>query len=852
MISSVNRNLEIAIEKSRFLKSFEASFEHVSYTGLEVMNEMSSEIISTVRKRRMFSPVVILTDTVDVQTAVKWMKLGVDDVLDISRYDELESVVRELIPNYQDKIESKASGHYLHMLAEYLDEIIFEFDYSPTQHQKWKLNYLSPSFEKILGYKTNHFLENQVLWGSIIHPDDIYEMTEKTRLVIRSQKSGYRRYRMRHHLSGEYVWIEDHISTVTNEAGAVSQLVGIARDVDAEHKATKELETKQLLLAEAERLANMGSWKYDIEKSHLEISDSLKRILGIEEEQMLDSPQFLEHFVPIEERSEIRRFLDVVSLNGQAKEHDHSVISNRGDRIQVQTTLRALRNQNGELKGFLGTTQNITDRKESEQKINESKKFIESIIETSPSIIYVIDYNTKLMTHGMKRFAEYFGYSPEEVEVMPNGVDDLVHPDDIEAVQKQELLLASSEKGTVVPTEFRLQHREGHWVWVAIHSKIFEWDKNGRPSKGIGSVVDINKRKESDKKFEAVAENAIAGIFIMQNDRLTYANPAIAEITGYSIPELTEIHFLEFLHPSIRKEAANFPLKLLKRRSRRFRNEQIVVRKDKTERYAEITTSIINFEGNPALLGVVFDISDRKRSEIERNELIDRLTTQNKNLEDFSYIISHKLRSPVASILGLIELMDPSEFSSQNEEMMGHLLSSTQNLDEVIQDLAKTMSIKKISFDQMEKVETNQALRSVKQALADRIEKSKAMVVVDIPEGQSFVTNRSFLKNILYNLLSNAIKFRNPDRNLVIKVQSSIIGNHVEITVKDNGMGIDMEVNRDRVFKLYERFHPEINGRGIGLHLVKTQVETLGGSLSVESEIDKGSTFKILLPKPKM
>ena len=848
LLSTVNRNLEIEIEKSAFLQKVNGHFEQVSYTGIESSDEISTDIISMVRKRRPFSPVIILTDTVDVPTAIKWMKLGIDDVLDISRFSELEKSIRKGLEVYEIKLEERSTNHYLNLLADHLDEIIFEFDYLPQHAKKWKLNYCSKSLENVLGYKVSTWIANPQIWSENIHPEDLQQVKDTTRKAYRMQRREYRKYRIRSAKTQEYVWLEDHISPILNDRNEVVQFVGVARDIHSQIKASAELETKRTLLSEAESLVNMGSWKFDVVKNKVEVSDSLKSMLGVPDESLFNNPNFMVEYVPVNVRSEVEEFLNVVHLNGQTKVHEHNLLSKTGDTRFVQTTLRGLRNDNGELKGVIGTTRDITTQKKQESEIERSKKFIESIIDTSPSIIYVIDYRTKLMEHGMKRFAEYFGYTSGEIEVMPNGVDDLVHPDDLASIESQEKKLAEAADGSVVPIEFRVQHRDGHWVWVMVHSKIFERDSDGTPIKAIGTVVDINKRKESDKKFEAVAENAIAGIFIMQNDRVIYANPAISEITGYSIDELSDIHFLEFLHPSIRQEAAKFPMKLLQRKSKNFHNEQIIVRKDKTERYAEITTSMINFEGNPAMLGVVFDISDRKKSEIDRNKLIDRLTIQNKNLEDFSYIISHKLRSPVASIMGLIDLLDENGLSAQNLELLEHLTSSTQNLDAVIQDLSKTMNIKKTSDEQWEEVDLGNVVKSVRQALSDRIENNKAMIGVDIADLENLYSIRSYLQNILFNLLSNALKFRDPERHPIIKIVSGQIGDQIELLVKDNGLGIDLETNKDRIFKLYERFHPEINGRGIGLHLVKTQVESLGGSIHVESEVGKGSTFKILMP----
>jgi signal transduction histidine kinase len=107
---------------------------------------------------------------------------------------------------------------------------------------------------------------------------------------------------------------------------------------------------------------------------------------------------------------------------------------------------------------------------------------------------------------------------------------------------------------------------------------------------------------------------------------------------------------------------------------------------------------------------------------------------------------------------------------------------------------------------------------------------------------------RSYVQSILYNLVSNAIKYRSPDRPLQIDVHTFPEGGFICLEVKDNGLGIDLEKNQQKMFGMYKRFHKQIPGKGLGLHLVKTQIEAVGGSIAVESEKGKGTTFKVLFP----
>jgi signal transduction histidine kinase len=110
------------------------------------------------------------------------------------------------------------------------------------------------------------------------------------------------------------------------------------------------------------------------------------------------------------------------------------------------------------------------------------------------------------------------------------------------------------------------------------------------------------------------------------------------------------------------------------------------------------------------------------------------------------------------------------------------------------------------------------------------------------------VSVRSYVQSILFNLLTNAIKYRSPHRPLEIEVFSYQEGNFICLGVQDNGLGIDLEKYQDKLFGMYKRFHQHIDGKGLGLHLVKTQIEALGGSIAVESAKGEGTTFKVMFP----
>jgi signal transduction histidine kinase len=235
----------------------------------------------------------------------------------------------------------------------------------------------------------------------------------------------------------------------------------------------------------------------------------------------------------------------------------------------------------------------------------------------------------------------------------------------------------------------------------------------------------------------------------------------------------------------------------------------------------------------------------------ELTETNHELIKHNNELRQFSYTVSHNLRGPVASLMGLLKLFQPENLSPDNAEIFHHIETSTQRLDNIIKDLSKIIDIRNDIFQIRQQIDLAFEVQEILSVLNREIISQNILIHKNIEEGRVIYSVRPMVHSILYNLISNALKYRSPDRRAVIEISSSEDVRNYYITVRDNGMGIDMERDRDNLFKLYKRFHHHTEGKGLGLYLVKMQAEALGGNISVTSELDKFTEFKVRLKKPE-
>lgn len=235
---------------------------------------------------------------------------------------------------------------------------------------------------------------------------------------------------------------------------------------------------------------------------------------------------------------------------------------------------------------------------------------------------------------------------------------------------------------------------------------------------------------------------------------------------------------------------------------------------------------------------------------VELKHTIENLSKQNQDLEQFSYIISHNLRAPVARILGLMNVLDRSEIvSSNNQKIISYLEKSTQSLDEVIKDLTQIISIRKNLTSNKELVNLKTELDTILNYFATQI-KQNSIQIDYIFEKKYINSIKSYIHSILFNLISNAIKYKSNKRALVVNIKSEIVDNFICLSIQDNGVGIDLtNVDTYKIFGLYQRMHDHVEGKGLGLYLVKTQIEFLNGKVNIESNLDVGTTFKVYFPK---
>jgi len=448
-----------------------------------------------------------------------------------------------------------------------------------------------------------------------------------------------------------------------------------------------------------------------------------------------------------------------------------------------------------------------------------------------------------------------FGYTPDQVGSSSKWWFDKIHPED---TIKMSIKLYSfiEQKTEKWQDQYRFRCSDGSYKYVLDRGFILK-DENGKSVRMIGAIQDITKQKEEEQRLkllETVITQAKDSIIITESDlydgnipKIVYVNPAFSVMSGYDPDEIIGESPSIFI-------GANSDIKEYEKLSSAIKNKQecqietISYKKNKEEYWVGFSMlPVYNSDGELShWVSIQRDITEEKKQEVEKEQLIRELTQNNKDLQQFSYITSHNLRAPLSNLTGLLNLIEdiPIE-NSELKEILDGFNKSTHLLNETIEDLVKVIVIKDNPSIQKEDLSLKDVFENVFSQLDFLIGLHKPIIIIDFDKVPLINTNKAYLESILLNLLTNAIKYKSENKKSKITISASKTDDTVFLVFKDNGIGIDLIRNKDKVFGLYQRFHDFPDSKGLGLYLVKSQVEAMGGTINIESEVNKGTTFTL-------
>ena len=525
-----------------------------------------------------------------------------------------------------------------------------------------------------------------------------------------------------------------------------------------------------------------------------------------------------------------------------------------GSRFSAVVVVACLRDADANIAGFAEIIKDISHQNEvREQTILSEKKFA-LLAENIPGVIYLCHDDEYYTMVYLNDYIEVLtGYPANDFLTGAVKFPDLVHPEERDRIY--EVIRKRHDERKSFQLRYRIRHASGSWRWIN-ETRVAVYEEDQRTMLE-GFLQDITAEKEAEENLQKMAEenlrffnnpvnlNAVSDF----KGKLHRISPSWTHTLGWKLEELNEKHIWDFIHPDD-VERTRDELEYITESGAVHTFENRLACKDGSYRW--LLWGLASDLQTQLIYGSAIDISVRKKSEeliLNSKSNLEGITLQlqerNRRLDEFAHIISHNLRSPVNNIQALINLLDDKSEISDYKLIFDKLKNVSKNLGETMNELMDTLKAKTQPQVDLTEIRFKEVLDKVVQSLEGELIMAQASVTFDFNEAPSIRYSKPYLESIFQNLLTNAIKYKSPNRTPLIHFSAGSVDSHLELKVTDNGQGIDMDKFGDKLFGLHKTFHEHQEARGVGLFLVKTQIEALGGSIAVTSEVDKGTTFTI-------
>jgi PAS domain S-box-containing protein len=505
---------------------------------------------------------------------------------------------------------------------------------------------------------------------------------------------------------------------------------------------------------------------------------------------------------------------------------------------------------------MIATARDVTKQREAVTLLKESEKRFRDLIR---------DLNVGVTLRGAN--GEILLFNNLALDMLDLSADQLIgtaayHPD-WKAIHEDGSPFPDSEYPIMQAIKTKIPVRDVVMGVHRPHKKDLAWmlinaepvlKESGELAEVICSFTDITIRRkyeeqlrESEQRFRTLQQASFGGIGLHDQGMIIDCNQGLCDITGYEYHELVGKNGLELIAPEFRTTVLE---KIRGNYEKTYDVEGI--RKDGTRFILEIHGKQIPYQGRMIRVTEFRDITERKRAEekiLEQNAkllaITEDLKRKNEQLEEFTQIVSHNLRAPVGNILTLINFLESASTTDEKVEYIHYLKESGTLILTTLHELNDVLKIKQSKNIEKQELKFEDVFSHVRTMLIAKITEAQADLTVDFSAAPIIMYPNIYLESIFLNLLSNSLKYIHPDRKPAIHFRTYYHQDNLMLEVSDNGLGIDLNRYGHQVFRLRKTFHRHPESRGVGLFMIKNQIEAMGGEITLSSVENKGSTFYI-------
>ena len=703
-------------------------------------------------------------------------------------------------------------------------------------------------------------------WMNVAHPDDLEESSKRLNACFEKKQEFYEFEARMKHKNGHWVWVYVHGKVFEwTEDGKPLWMYGTHKDITQ-----RKLKEEELRLSEESFRGNfenaaVGMAIISPRGQWLKVNQKICEIVGYSEKELLKLTfQDITH--PDDLHTDQDLLNEVIEGKRSHYEMEKRYFHKEGHLVYIILAVSAVKDTEGKILYFISQIIDISKRKKQEEELIYQKNLLSSFYNLSPIGIALNDYDTGKFIDVNDKLIEPTGYTKEEFLALSYRDVTPKEYEPIESIALQQM----EDKGRYEAFEKEYIRKEGSRYPVSLQGMVVT-DAEGK--KLIWSLVkDISQEKEAERKLNEAISNlqavldASKQVSIIATDtegKIVLFNSGAEQLLGYKAEELVGKHTPAIIHlpEEIEKESKVLSEKYNKKISgfETFVYEAEIGQpktkewsyKDKDGHIIPVLLSINKIVDENTIsgyLGVATDITELKKVEKEIRSLLSITEKQNDRLKNFAYIVSHNLRSHSGGISGLIELLQLEHADLANSELVTLLNSSAENLKQTVNDLTEIVKVN-LTIEELQHIQLSSVIEKNIKSLSSQISITGIKIINDIPDAIQIKGISAYIDSIILNMITNAIKYKSEVRASFLRIYYEEDKSTITLFFQDNGLGIDLNKNGDKLFGIYKTFHRHDDSRGIGLFITKNQVESMGGKIKVESEVNIGTTFKIIFKK---
>ena len=710
-------------------------------------------------------------------------------------------------------------------------------------NKEGEINYWNKAAQQLFGWTADEVLGKNILEITPSSEDKLKSMVIIDQLKSGKEWSGEIKLRKK---DGAVFTAFVHDTPILNSNGELTGLIGISNDLTQQKKLQKKQDQLALVAAKTNDAviitdtSGLTTWVND---SFTKLSGyTLDEIIGKKPGEVLQGPD--------SDPDTIKRMSECI-LN---KQHCHEVILNyhkNGSAFWLDLTIDPVFDEKGSLSQFVAIEKDVTQTIQEQEKIKKNNlelQKIKQLLEQTNEVAQIGGWEYDVKTNELSWTSvtkEIFEVPAEYEPTLVNIKNFIFSSEDLTLIKKSMHRLLKT--GETFDINFKIRTFKGNIRWIRSNGKA-EF-KKGECTRIYGVNQNVDEHKQADIKIknirQAIDQHTLVSITDLDGVIID-VNDIFCETTQYDKEELIgKTHQIINSGYHSREFFESMWQTLIEGRT--WKGE--VNNKKKDGSICWMLSTIVPFydaSGNPEqYVSIRTDITPQKQAEEEKQKTVDIISDQRNRLLDFSYIISHNIRSHASNILGIADLLNNTKNENDKLKLIQTLNISANNLDETLRHINTILKIQSNIHHKKEKINLSDLIDQVINSVNMQINELGAEITVEVPKDIHIKTDPVYLYNVLQNLISNALKYRKSNISPVIKIRANKKNGILTLSVSDNGLGIDLKKYGEKIFGMYKTFHDNPGAKGIGLFITKNQIEALGGSIEVQSEMNKGSTFTI-------